>query len=288
VLWLGRNPGAANELTVLENGTDVVPGPAAPCTAPLQGAITAPQAPVAPDAGALPTAASVPAPVGPHSLIAFPSRDFISADGYTPGSNVSFSVLRNGTLVGQSDPIVVDDAGLAEVNHPGGGCWTATTQTPNIRPGDVVRITNLDTQVAEETTVANVTVNKPTSPAAGTVRVTGTALNADGTAMDLAQVEQRFVNPQRFANGSRTLRAPGQGTLTAGATLGSFTATYTGLSGADVTKALGGETRVLWLGPAAAPNTQLTIFELPDALSGVLNGVQDGPSAPCTAPAELG
>jgi hypothetical protein len=55
-----------------------------------------------------------------------------------------------------------------------------------------------------------------------------------------------------------------------------------------VTKALGGETRVLWLGPAAAPATQLTIFELPDAQSGVLNGVMDGPTPPCTAPAEIG
>jgi hypothetical protein len=289
VLWLGRNPGAANESTIYENGTDVIAGPAAPCTAPLQGATTAPAAPVPPAASALPAAASVSAPAAPHSLIAFPSRDFVSADGYTPGDSVAFSVLRGGTLVGQSDPITVDDAGLAEVNHPGGGCWTSTTQTPNIRPGDTVRITNLGTGAAEQTKVADVTVNKPTgSTSAGTVTVTGTALNPDGSAMDLAEVEQRFVNPQKFSNGTRTLRAPTRGTLTAGATLGSFTATYTGLSGADVTKALGGETRVLWLGPAAAPATQLTIFELPDALSGVLNGVADGPSAPCIAPAEIG
>jgi hypothetical protein len=288
ILWLGRNPGAANEQTIYENGTAIIAGPAAPCTAPLQGATGTPQAPVAPAQGSLPTASSVSAPVAPHSLIAFPSRDFISADGYNPGDSVAFSVLRGGTLVGQSDPITVDGAGLAEVNHPGGGCWTASTQTPNIRPGDTVRITNLGTGAAEETTVANVTVNKATNPSTGTVVVTGTALNADGTAMDLAQVEQRFVNSQKFSNGTRTLRAPTRGTLTAGATPGSFTATYTGLSTADVTKALGGETRVLWLGPAAAPATQLTIFELPDALSGVLNGVQDGPGAPCTAPAEIG
>jgi hypothetical protein len=142
--------------------------------------------------------------------------------------------------------------------------------------------------VAEETTVANVTVNKPTSPSAGTVVVTGKALNPDGTAMDLAQVEQRFVNSQRFSNGTRTLRAPGRGTLTAGAAVGSFTATYTGLSSTDVTKALGGETRVMWLGTDPVAGTQLTIFELPDALSGVLNGVMDGPTPPCTAPAEAG
>jgi hypothetical protein len=290
VLWLGRNPGAGTESTIFENGADVAGGPQPPCTAPLQGTTTTPAAPVAPAAAALPDASGgISAPVGPHSLIAFPSRDFVSADGYTPGSNVSFSVLRNGTLVGQSDPIVVDDTGLAEVNHPGGGCWTADSQTPNIRPGDVVRITNLDTHVAEQTTVANVTVNKPTgSTTTGTVRVTGTALNANGTPMDLAQVEQRFVNAQKFVGGRRTLRAPSaNATLEAGATPGSFVATYTGLVSTDVTKALKGETRAMWLGADPAAGTQLTIYELPDALSGVLNGVMDGPTPPCTAPAEI-
>jgi hypothetical protein len=288
VLWLGRNPAAGTELTIYENGADVVGGPEPPCTAPLQGTTPVPQVPGAPAASALPDASGgISAPVGPHSLIAFPSRDFISADGYTPGTNVAFSVLRNGGLVGQSDPILVDDAGVAEVNHPGGGCWTSTTQTPNIRPGDVVRITNLSTHVAEQTTVANVTVNKPTGNAlGGTVTVTGTALNADGTAMDLAQIEQRFVNTTRFANGSRTLRAPTRGILTAGTTVGSWVATYTGLVATDVTKALRGETRALWLGSDPGAGNELTIYELPDSLSGVLNGVMDGPAPPCTAPAE--
>ena len=284
VLWLGRDPGAGNELTIYENGADIVGGPEAPCTAPLQGApVVVPQAPALPTSA--PAATTVTAPVAPHSLIAFPSRDFVSADGYAPGSSVSFSVLRGGTLVGQSTPVTVDADGLAEVNHPGGGCWLANTQTPNIKPGDIVRI-NLGAGRAEQTTVANVTATKPTSPAAGTVRVTGTAFNANGSAMPLSQVEQRFVNPARFANGSRTLRAPGRGTLRAGATAGSWVATYTGLSATDVTKALGGETRVLWLGTNPAAGTQLTIFELPDAQSGVLNGVVGGPMAPCTAPAE--
>jgi hypothetical protein len=282
VLWLGPNA-----LTIYENGSDVVAGPEAPCTAPLQGA-PAPAPAAKPAQALLPDATSVSAPVAPHSLIAFPSRDFISADGYTPGSTVSFSVLRGGTLVGQSDSVVVDDAGVAEVNHPGGGCFLSTTQTPDIRVGDVVRITDLTSHVAEQTTVADVTVDKPTSPAANTVRVTGTAFNADGSPMALGQVEQRFVNTQRFASGRRTLRAPGQGTLVAGATPGSWVATYTGLVSTDVTKALKGETRAMWLGPDPAAGTELTIYELPDTLSGVLNGVVGGPMSPCTAAAEIG
>ena len=290
VLWLGRQPAAGTELTIYENGADVVGGPEPPCTAPLQGTSATPRTPVAPTEASEP--APAPAPSGTHSLIAFPSRDFVSADGYKPGNSVVFSVRRPRVgLVGVSDPVTVDEAGVAEVNHPGGGCWLSDTQTPNIRVGDVIRITDTTAGVAEQTTVANVKANKPTSPAAGTVRVTGTAVNADGTAMDLTQVEQRFVNPARFANGSRTLRAPGLGTLvrdtTAGAPVGSWVATYTGLSSTDVTKALKGETRAMWLGADGA-GTELTIFELPDADSGVLNGVMNGPTPPCTAPAEIG
>jgi hypothetical protein len=288
ILWLGRNPAATVEQTIYENGAGIIAGPAAPCTAPLQGTTTTPQAPVPPQ-GPAPAASPITAPVSPHTLIAFPSRDFISATGYTPNSTVSFSVLRKGTLVGQSDPVVVDSTGLAEVNHPGGGCWISTTQTPNIRPGDVVRI-NLDNGAAEQTTVANVLVDKPSSPAAGKVVVTGTAFNPDGTPMDLGQVEQRFVNSAKFTNGKRTLRAPtaSVSTLVAGSTPGSWVATYTNLASGDVTKALGGETRAMWLGPDPVAGTQLTIYELPDALSGVLNGVMDGPTPPCTAPAEAG
>ena len=290
IVWLGRNPAAAVELTIYENGAGIFGGPQPPCTAPLQGTTTAPAAPVRPAANLLPDAgAGVGAPSAPHSLIVFPSRDFVSADGYTPGDTVSFSVFRNGAFVGQSDNITVGADGLAEVNHPGGGCWLENTQTPNIRPGDVVRITNLGTHTAEETTVANVTAGKPTSPSAGSVVVTGTAFNQDGTPMDLAQVSERLVNPAKFANGKRTLRATvapaaGQGTLTAGATPGSWVATYTGLSSTDVTKALAAESRVLWLGPDPAAGTQLTIYERPDAI----NGIANGPVLPCTAPAEIG
>jgi hypothetical protein len=202
---------------------------------------------------------------------------------------VSFSVFRNGAFVGQSEDITVGTDGLAEVNHPGGGCWLADTQTPNIRPGDVVRITNLATHTAEQTTVANVTADQPTSPAKGTVVVTGMALNPDGTPMDLANVEERLVNAAKFANGKRTLRATvapaaGQGTLKPGATPGSWVATYTGLSSTDVTKALAAESRVLWLGPDPAAGTQLTIYERPDPINGIVNG----PALPCTAPAETG
>jgi len=283
VLWLGRTPAAGTELTIFEVGADVANGPAAPCTAPAEGATTVAQTPVAPASTLDPATTAAVAPSGTHTLIAFPSRDFVSADGYTAGHFVVFSVVRNGALVGVSDKVEVDADGLAEVNHPGGGCWLAGTQTPNVRAGDVVRITDTVTGVTEQTTVANVTATKPVKVDATSVKVTGTALDADGSAMSLTELEQRLANPQLFTkNGRRTLRAPGDGTLTIDAA-GSYTATYTGLGSTDVTKAMAAESRALWLGPDGL-GSQMTIFEAPDVAGGIVNG----PQAPCVAPAEAG
>src|ERR671929_226890 len=57
-----------------------------------------------------------------------------------------------------------------------------------------------------------------------------------------------------------------------------WTATYSGLVQADVDRALGAESRGMWIDPAL-PSTESTIFE---------NGAAAiaGPSAPCTAPLE--
>jgi hypothetical protein len=57
-----------------------------------------------------------------------------------------------------------------------------------------------------------------------------------------------------------------------------WTATYTGLAAADVTRALNAESRGMWIDPAI-PATESTIFE-----NGA--GAIPGPAAPCTAPLE--
>ena len=76
-------------------------------------------------------------PAGGHSIIGFPARDFISADGYTDAAKVDVRVIRNGNIVGSAaDVIPQGPTGLVEVNHPGGGCWTGTT--PYLSPGDVI------------------------------------------------------------------------------------------------------------------------------------------------------
>jgi hypothetical protein len=237
-------------------------------------------------------------PPAPHSLIAFPARDFISATGYTPFATYTFSLIRgNKTYV--SAPFQADATGLIEVNHPGGTCWNVNT--PDMRPGDVIRITDAF-GVADQTTVANVTAERPIAINANTVVIHGTAQDESGNPLPLDQLDQRLIaNRDLFdLNGRRSLRAgaAGDGTMAYDAP-GSihWTATYTGLSSDDVVRAVGGattipgrlpagtvfvgaESRVLWLGRAPLALVETTIFE-----NGA--GVVGGPAGPlCTAPAE--
>jgi hypothetical protein len=232
-------------------------------------------------------------PVAPHSLIAFPARDFISATGYTPGATYAFSLIRAGRTF-LSAPFQADATGLIEVNHPGGTCWTVNT--PDMRAGDVIRITDAN-GVADQTTVQNVTADRPIATGPSTVVVHGTAKDALGAPIPVAQLESRLIVGTATSfdvNGRRLLRASsagGDGTLTydgPGST--KWTATYTGLSANDVFRAVGGtspsgsvfpgaESRAHWLGRDPLALTEATIFE-----NGP--GVVGGPSAPCTAVAE--
>ncbi|HEX8180902.1 MAG TPA: chitobiase/beta-hexosaminidase C-terminal domain-containing protein [Pyrinomonadaceae bacterium] len=218
-------------------------------------------------------------PVAPHLITVFPERDFVSAEGYDAAAGVvTISVIRAGNLVSQAH-VTPDRFGLVEVNHPGGGCWENVT--PDIRPGDIVRVTTA-AGVSDQTTVANVVAGLPVQVDATTVQVHGSAQDAAGSPLPLAQIEQRLLNPDRFDNGRRTLRAPGDGTLAYDAA-GSvnWTATYTNLSAADMAKALDSESRILWLGRDPLAGTESTIFEIGADVFG-------GPQAPCTAPSENG
>jgi hypothetical protein len=251
-----------------------------------------------------PTPANNP-PVSPHQILVFTQRDFVSASGYAAVDRVVVSVIHpNGTVVSTgNDPgqwiTPLDDpraapgspfAGIVEVNHPGGACWF--TATPDIRAGDRVRIDIVAgprAGAADETTVANVTARQPVRVDASTIAIHGTAVASDGlTQIPIGTLEQRLVaGGDAFAvNGRRTLRAtdapvkPGDGLLTYDSpTATTWTATYTGLSPADVQRALGAESRIMWLGGAAAAGVEGTIYEIGA-------GVAAGPGAPCAAPLE--
>lgn len=295
----GRFPGSPRGRTRAQRGRSWVVG---------LSLVAAGLAPV-PALAAVPTFAIVNNPPSAGlNVIVFPQRDFISSTGYHAGDTVQVSVIHpsgvsysTNDITPQADPraaVGAPFAGIVDVNHPGGACWPTTT--PDIRPGDQVRITITANAaeparvgVADETTVRNVTVSRPVQTAPDTIQVHGTAVQGDGvTPIPVGQIEQRLVaNRDAFlANGRRTLRAVaapgGDGTLAYDTVFNptgtNWTATYTGLAPADVTRALGAESRVLWLPPVVAPAvpTESTIYE-----KGA--GIIGGPAGPaCTAPAE--
>lgn len=219
-------------------------------------------------------------------IVAFPQRDMVEGGPYAPGQEVLVRVVRGGFVIGQSHAMA-DSTGGVLVNHPPEpgetvvNCWE--TVTPDIRPFDEVQfITDPSANVGTATTVANVIAGPaerdPGDPSV--IVIHGTAADAAGNPLPLDSIEQRLINPALFeGNGRRSLRAPGDGTLLYDAP-GSinWTATYSGLSEADQSKALAAQSRILWLGflPAGAIDpTEITIFEEDEV---------NGPVAPCTAP----
>jgi hypothetical protein len=238
--------------------------------------------------------AAMPAIASANQVIAFPERDFLSGDGFTAGAIVNYNVTHtDGSSYTAS--VRADLDGLAEINHPGGACWT--TRTPDVRAGDIVTATDGIAADAVTFTVPNTQVERVTNPAPGTIVVHGWAATDGGpipgvaaasnpnlkgtTRLPADQVESRIVAPRNtFAlTGKRTLRAsPAGGTegtftwdsdLDPTAAPTAYTATYTGLSQADVDLAMGvGEARTLWLGSDPLNPRDGSIFESGDAVIG--------------------
>src|SRR3954447_14169690 len=223
--------------------------------------------------------AAMPAIASANQVIAFPERDFVSGDGFTAGAIVNYNVRHtNGSSYTASVRAGLD--GLAEINHPGGACWTGTT--PDIRAGDVVTATDGVAADAVTCTVPDTQVQRVTNPAPGTIVVKGWASTDGGpttpgtTRLADDQVESRIVAPRnRFdLTGKRTLRAsPAGGTQGTfkwdSPTATTYTATYTGLSQADVDLAMSvGEARTLWLGSNPLNPRDGSIFESGDAVIG--------------------
>ena len=235
-------------------------------------------------------------PAAPHSIISFPVRDFVSASGYASSDRPTVEVVRSGIVVGtasnlvpQDDPGTAGFDGIVEVNHPGGGCWQGFT--PDIRPNDVIRILT-SPGTGDSTPTANVTVTQPaTKTSNDTVVVKGTAVTSAGTRIPIDQLEARLIaNRQAFVvNDRRALRASsvgGDGTLAYDPGKTTWTATFTGLGGvspvdglSDADRAVGSQSRVLWLGRDPGAGTEATIFEY---------GEVGGPVDPCTAPLASG
>jgi large repetitive protein len=213
-------------------------------------------------------------PAAPLEVVVFPSRDFVVTEGGPAGMALKFEILRNGVVIGTSSSsqvspaVTTDAAGLLEVNHPGGLCWSGVT--PNIIPGDVLRVTD-EANPANGYEVRTQGVRATAAEIVGNnVVVHGVALvNGTNTPMPLNRVEQRIVQPE-FREPpepmeKRDIRATtDDGNLVRDpAVNGGFIATHSGLTAVQRQKAIDGQTRVLgWM--QTAPNGDrlgLTIFE---------------------------
>jgi hypothetical protein len=208
---------------------------------------------------------------------AFPVRDYVAAGGFAQGEFVRIDVYRNGNLIGQSEvasPVDQDVNpaifnGFVEVNHVGGIGWTLPLGTPDILPGDVVRAVRLNGtggQIgADQTHVAALTVTMPaTEVTPGVVVMTGTAADPyTGAPLVPGSVEPRITKPLGAplfeANGRRDLRGGLDGTVTWSGT--QWTATFSGLSQADVAGAVAGDSKVVWLGRVPLNLSELTHWE---------------------------
>jgi hypothetical protein len=226
-------------------------------------------------------------PLTPRLIGVFPVRDFVSAQGFLADDFVSVQVLRGGAVIGETAPALpLDDPrtpqfdGIVEVNHVGGVCWVGNT--PDIRPGDIVRTRATDAfgvvkirngfRVQDQTIVQNpVLTQLPVQTAPGVVKVKGYGRDmlVPGARLASGSVEVRLVSKTgTFAvNGRSNVRADSTGALQGvvafeGAT-DNWVATFSGLSAADVALALDPATTAvaLWLGRNPLAGTEATHYE---------------------------
>lgn len=243
-------------------------------------------------------------PAAPHSIIVFPSRDFVHLDGYA-AAPITMNVVRGGFVVGTTLPFTPDQPDpntpgtfMADINHAGPPCWLGVT--PDIRAGDVVQVLDSPT-TGDETTTAGVTVTKEaTKVDPTTVTVKGDAVDAaaPGGRIDIDLLEVRVVaNKQQFvSSGTRTLRAASTGPIDGkyegnlaydSPTSTTWTATFNGMGGvaadglSDADRAVVSESRGMWLGRDPLAGNENTIFEY-GPFPGTL--AIPGPALGCNAP----
>ena len=257
-------------------------------------------------------------PLLPQAITIFPSRDFVSVEGFAANADLAISVRRDGAEV--SDAVGRTDAtGLLEVNHPGGVCWRNVT--PDIQPGDTVRVTYRGTNnnqtlgLVQGSGAAANTLNGTATQAfipadnPNIVVVKGQAVNASGGGrIPLNRMEVRIVQPAyRETTGSRItrrdIRADSAGGRVDGvpnalvtfaydsSTATTFTAVFSGLNAVERQLTVEGQTRVLsWQQTTAAGDRLgMTIFEVGEVGGPGFGGCPPGPggvvpTSPPTAP----
>ncbi len=140
----------------------------------------------------------------PHNVTALYNTSGLELSGYPAGAQLTAQVVRNGVTIGTASG-AADAAGILDVNPT--ACWE--TWTPEILPGDTVRVSGAG--IADTTVVQNVTAGAPVQSGADIV-VHGTASDAAGNPLPLAEIENRLQAKSAYAfNGRKVLRAIGAG-----------------------------------------------------------------------------
>jgi hypothetical protein len=155
------------------------------------------------------------ATIGPAGIAAgknitvFHNIDFVATFGWTVGDLITVEVERNGVLIGtETGPAVeTPEGGALEVNHgpevlppADGDCFEG--HTPDIRPGDLVRVRGAGT--VNEVIVDNITFSGDAIEApGGDILVKGVAKRADGTNIPVS-----FLDSAEFRDTSAFRGAP--------------------------------------------------------------------------------
>ncbi len=240
------------------------------------------------------TQAATP-PAAPNNIVVFPQRDFVTIEGYQGrvGQQATVTVTRGGVETSRAVGRVAAGDVALEINHPGGVCWQGVT--PDIKPGDVVRVT-FPGGASDSTRTQRPAVT-PQADGTGFSKVGAFDLVVEGRrgTIPLARIEQRIVNPDMDPTdiGRRDIRAPSRpgpytSTLTA-PTATTFRATYHFVTDGDTTAAEAtamrdlaaeGQMRALsWQVTDAADNRQgLTISEFGELGGPGMGGCPQGPS----------
>jgi hypothetical protein len=208
---------------------------------------------------------------GARVIAILPDTSAVELSGYPAGAALQVDVRRHGVRVGSAG-VTADGAGDASVNAGAAGCWTDAT--PDIRPGDTVKVSG--SGLSDTADAQAVTVDAPVQTAPDTVEVHGTATASDGTALPLAGLEARITGgvAQPFSAGRPDLRAgAGQAfpLVQDAADATHWTATFAGLRATDVAAALTADVRAI--------TTDLSGDQTIAQAAGAR-----GPAAPCSAP----
>jgi hypothetical protein len=228
-------------------------------------------------AGGLPTPASAAVTTG--VIAALPDTSGMELTYATaPNSTLTATAIRNGVTLSTATAHT-DNAGAAAVNGGGGDCWQGVT--PDLLPGDTIQIDGTDSggPFTDTMVVGALTSGRPIQPdpLVNTVLVHGTAINRPPEGQLEARIigssADNFDDPRASSSG-RVLRAA-VGSFPIhydGPTGGDWTATFSGLTAADVNRALN------------SPDSRAVIRVTLSDLTISQNPVARGPRAPCVAP----